>query len=251
MGVATATTHERADERPVGSASIGHHLPLRGMVGPAGAVGSVGVAALGAVGALVDQPVAAVGPADDRPGPGGWLAGGRGVRCTARPSRWRPGGVLLLAADPLVQLRLRPWAGGEGARVERHERRVKGRGSRSPGALAGGSNGPLADGLGVAGWHARAVATEGLAQRGSGGAQLSGGGVDAAELFGELEGAFGLAAVRKKAAGLAAHPPLRRRQAPLGEGGGEDVAVDASWRAACRSPTWLASWWAASASSRF
>jgi hypothetical protein len=54
-----------------------------------------------------------------------------------------------------------------------------------------------------------------------------GGGVDAAELFGELEGAFGFGPVGPEAAGLPAHPPLRRRQLPSGEGGGEGVAVDA------------------------
>jgi hypothetical protein len=54
-----------------------------------------------------------------------------------------------------------------------------------------------------------------------------GGGVDAAELFGELEGAFGLGPVGQEAAGLPAHPPLRRGQVPVGEGGGEGVAVDA------------------------
>jgi hypothetical protein len=39
---------------------------------------------------------------------------------------------------------------------------------------------PLADGLGVACWHAEPVPLEGFAQRGPGGAQLLGGGVDAA-----------------------------------------------------------------------
>jgi hypothetical protein len=39
-------------------------------------------------------------------------------------------------------------------------------------------------------------------------AQLSGGGVDAAELLGEGGGAFGLAAVGQEAAGLPAHPLL-------------------------------------------
>jgi hypothetical protein len=39
------------------------------------------------------------------------------------------------------------------------------------------------------------VATEGFAQRRPGGAQLLGGGVDAAELFGEGEGAFGFGPV--------------------------------------------------------
>jgi hypothetical protein len=72
------------------------------------------------------------------------------------------------------------------------------------GALAGGGGGALADGLGVAGGHAEAVATEGLAQRRPGGPQLGRGGIHAAELLGELEGAFGLAAVGQEAAGLPA-----------------------------------------------
>jgi hypothetical protein len=71
------------------------------------------------------------------------------------------------------------------------------------------------------------VAGKGFAQRRPGGAQLLSGGVDAAELFGELEGTFGFGPVGEEPAGLPAHPPLRRRQAPLGEGGGEGVAVDA------------------------
>jgi hypothetical protein len=39
------------------------------------------------------------------------------------------------------------------------------------------------------------VADEGLAQRRLGAAQLGGGGIDAAQLLGELEGAFGVSAV--------------------------------------------------------
>jgi hypothetical protein len=49
------------------------------------------------------------------------------------------------------------------------------------------------------------VAGEGFAQRRPAGAELGGGGVDAAELFGELKGAFGLGAVGQEAAGLPAH----------------------------------------------
>jgi hypothetical protein len=49
------------------------------------------------------------------------------------------------------------------------------------------------------------VAGEGLAQRRPSGAQLVRGGVDAAELFGEGEGAFGLGVVSQEAAGLPAH----------------------------------------------
>ena len=72
------------------------------------------------------------------------------------------------------------------------------------GALAGGGDGALADGFGVAGRHAQAVAGEGLAERRPGRAQLGGGGVDAAELFGELEGAFGFGPVDQEPAGLPA-----------------------------------------------
>src|SRR5215212_85764 len=50
------------------------------------------------------------------------------------------------------------------------------RGDRLAGALAGGSDGPLADGFRVGGGHAQAVATEGFAQRRPGGAQLLSGG---------------------------------------------------------------------------
>src|SRR4029453_7778021 len=84
----------------VGSASIGRHLPLLGLVG---SVGSVGVAALGAAGALADQPVAAVGPSDDRPRPGGGLAG-VAFAIELDHHIGAQGRVLLLAADPLIQL---------------------------------------------------------------------------------------------------------------------------------------------------
>jgi hypothetical protein len=48
------------------------------------------------------------------------------------------------------------------------------------------------------------VAGECLAQRRPSGAQLGRGGIDAAEPFGELEGAFGLGPVGQEAAGLPA-----------------------------------------------
>jgi hypothetical protein len=54
-----------------------------------------------------------------------------------------------------------------------------------------------------------------------------GGGVDAAELLRQGEGAFGLGPAGEEAAGLPAHPPLRHGQLPLGEGGLEGVTVDA------------------------
>jgi hypothetical protein len=62
-------------------------------------------------------------------------------------------------------------------------------------ALAGGGDGALTDGLGIAGRHAQPVAGEGFVQRRPGRAQLGGGGVDAAELLGELDGPFGFAPV--------------------------------------------------------
>jgi hypothetical protein len=112
--------------------------------------------------------------------------------------------VLLVATDPLVQLDRRPLSGREGARVEGHKHRVQARSDRLAGALAGGGDGPLPNGIGVAGRHAEAVVGEGLAQRRPGGPELSRGGVDAAELFGELEGALGFRAVGKEPAGLPA-----------------------------------------------
>jgi hypothetical protein len=64
---------------------------------------------------------------------------------------------------------------------------------------------------GVAGRHAQAVAGEALAQRRPGGVQLGRGGVDAAQLLGELEGAFGLGPVGQEAAGLPAQVALSGR----------------------------------------
>jgi hypothetical protein len=51
------------------------------------------------------------------------------------------------------------------------------------------------------------VAGEGFAQRRPGGTQLGRGGVDAAQLLGELEGAFGFGSVSEEPAGL----PAQRR----------------------------------------
>jgi hypothetical protein len=136
-------------------------------------------------------------------------------------------GVLLLAADPLMQLGLRPFSGREGARVKGHKHRIQARGGRLAAALAGGVDGALADRLGVAGRHAQAVAGEGLAERWPGGAQLIRGGVDAAQSLGELEGAFGFGPVGEEAAGL----PVQRVavvSAPLlGSALGNERAVGA------------------------
>ena len=78
----------------------------------------------------------------------------------------------------------RPTTKSSSFRVEGRKHRIQWRRGGLAGALAGGGDGPLADGLGVAGRHAKAVATEGLAQQRPGCAEL-GGGVDAAELLGE------------------------------------------------------------------
>jgi hypothetical protein len=48
---------------------------------------------------------------------------------------------------------------------------------------------------------------EGFAQRRPGGVELGGGGVDAAQPLGELEGAFGFGPVGEEAAGLPARRP--------------------------------------------
>ena len=94
--------------------------------------------------------------------------------------------------------------GPGGTRIEGHKHRVQSWGGRLTGAAAGRSHGTLADSFGVAGGHAQAVAGEGFAQRRPGGAQLLGGGVDAAELFGQGEGTFGFGRVGQEAAGLPA-----------------------------------------------
>ena len=73
-------------------------------MGSAWAVGSIGVAPAGAVFPVGGQPVAALGPPDDRPGAGGWLAGAA-FAVQLDDDVGAQGGVLLLAADPLEQLR--------------------------------------------------------------------------------------------------------------------------------------------------
>jgi hypothetical protein len=64
----------------------------------------------------------------------------------------------------LVQLGRRPRPRRDRLRVEGDKHWVQRRGDGLAGALAGGSDGPLADGFGVAAGHAQAVATEGFAQ---------------------------------------------------------------------------------------
>src|SRR5215218_11250442 len=73
----------RLDHRPclvglLGSAGIGRHLALLRRVGSAGAVaaaGTVGLPALATALTVAGVAVGPVGAADDRPGPGGGLAG--------------------------------------------------------------------------------------------------------------------------------------------------------------------------------
>ena len=78
-------------------------MGLVGSTGTVGAAGAVGVAAVGAAGALVGQPVAAVGPSDDRPGPAGGLAG-VAFAVQLDDDVGALVGVLLVAADPRMQL---------------------------------------------------------------------------------------------------------------------------------------------------
>jgi hypothetical protein len=150
-------------------------------------------------------------PADDRPGPGGGLAGAAFAVQLDHHVGAR-GGVLLLAADPLVQLSRWLFPSGERARVEHHEHQIQGGWSRLVAALSSGSDRPLAYRFPVTGGHAQAVAGEGFAQRRPGDAQLGGGGVHAAQLFGQGEGAFGFDPVGEEAAGLPA------QSAPSGRG---------------------------------
>jgi hypothetical protein len=202
----------------VRSAGIGNHPPRLGLVGSAGAVAAggtvgppalatalpvAGVAAVGTAGALVGQPVAAVGPADDRPGPGGGLAG-PAFAVQLDDDLGAQGGVLLVAADPLVQLGRRP----------RPRRECLGLRATNTGSKLGVAGWPLRwrvaamarwrTGFGVGGGHAQAVAGEGFAQRRPGGAQLGGGGVDAAKLLGQRVGPLSFGPVGEEAAGLPA-----------------------------------------------
>jgi hypothetical protein len=108
-------------------------------------------------------------------------------------------------------------AGRKLARIEGCEHWVQRRRRRRASA-AGGGDGALADGFGVAGRHAEAVAAERLAQGRPGGAQRLSGGVDAAELLGQGEGALGLGPVGQEAAGLPAQPALGHAKVPLGCG---------------------------------
>jgi hypothetical protein len=114
---------------------------------------------------LAGQPVAAVGPADDRPGPGGGLAGAA-FAVQLDDHVGAQDRVLLVTADPLVQLSRWQLSGWKSAGVERHKHRIQGRGGWPPGALAGGGDRPLPDSLGVAGgmpspWRMNALRSDG------------------------------------------------------------------------------------------
>jgi hypothetical protein len=147
------------------SAGIGNHPPLVGLVGSAGAVaagGTVGLPALATALTVAGVAVGAFGASDDRPGPGGGPAGATFAVQLDHHIRAQ-GGVLLIAADPLVQLGRRPWPRRERMWVEGDKHRVQRRGDGLAGALAGGGDGPLADRFGVGGGCAQAVAGEGFA----------------------------------------------------------------------------------------
>jgi hypothetical protein len=119
-----------------------------GSAGAVGPTGAVGVAAVAAAGALAGQPVSAVGPSDDCPGPGDRLPR---VALAVQLDHHvgAQGGVLLLAADRPIQLSRRPLSGREDTRVEDHKHRVQGRGGRSSAALAGRGDGALPDRFGL------------------------------------------------------------------------------------------------------
>ena len=83
-----------------------------GVDGVGGAVSSVGLATFEAADALAGQPVGAVGPSDDRPGPGGGLTS-PALAIEFDHDVGAQDGVLLLAADPVMQLGRRPLPGGK------------------------------------------------------------------------------------------------------------------------------------------
>jgi hypothetical protein len=88
------------------SAGIGNHPPLLRLVGSPRAVaagGAVGLPALATALTVAGVAVGAFGAADDRPGPGGGLAGAA-FAVQLDDHVGTQGGVLLLAADPLMQL---------------------------------------------------------------------------------------------------------------------------------------------------
>jgi hypothetical protein len=170
-----------------------------------GAGGTLGVAAVGAPGAVACHPLGAFGAAGDG---GDAPPGGEPALLVERDHRAVAERLDLLgAAQAHTLFGLGAARGGELVHVERHKHRFQGRQGRwgwLAGALAGGGDGALAHRFGVAGWHAKLMPLEGFTQRRPGRVQLLGGGVDAAELFGERECPLGLGAVGEEAAGLPA-----------------------------------------------
>jgi hypothetical protein len=124
-------------------------------------VGAFGVAAVAALLAVLVAAVGALGAASDRPRPGGGV-GGVALGVEFDHDVGAEGGVVLGAADPLGQLSTRPGPDGELAVVAGHKQRVQARGGRPAAALAGGLDGALPDGFGVAGRHAQPVAVKAL-----------------------------------------------------------------------------------------
>jgi hypothetical protein len=211
----------------IGSAGIGNHLPrlgpLVGAAGPVTAAGVVGLVALAALLAVLVAGVGALGAAGDRPGADAGL--GRVAFCVQL--HHHPGTqyrVVLGPTNPLGQLPIRPRPDGQLAVVERHKHRVKARRDRPAAALTGGLDGALADRLGIAGRHPKAVPVEGFAQRRPGSPKLLSGGVDAAQPLSQPEGPLGLGAIREEAAGLPAHPPLGL-QGPMVAAGDRSTSV--------------------------
>jgi hypothetical protein len=148
----------------------GHRQPSPGprVGGSAGAVAAGGTVGPPALATALPVAGVAVGPfaaADDRPGPGGGLAG-PAFAVQLDDDVGAQGGVLLVAADPLVKLCRCPRPRRERMRVEGHEHRVQGRGGRLAGVLAGGGDGPLADRFRVGGgrprpWRPKALRSDG------------------------------------------------------------------------------------------
>jgi hypothetical protein len=188
------------------SAGVGGHLPLLDLAlhsaGPVGAAGAVGLSALAALLAVDVAAVAAVGAAGDRPGAGGGLGGVAFCLCAVHHHPGAEDRVVLGAADPLGQLPTRP----------RPDRSSPWLSATNTGSRSGVTGRPLRwrTALGVARRHPKAVAGERLPQRRPGSPKLLRCGVDAAQPFGQGEGAFGLVAVGQEPAGLPAHPTVTR-----------------------------------------
>ena len=193
----------------VGQRASATFSPLLGLVGVIGPTRAVDVAAVAAAGALAGQPLVAFGPPDDRPGAGGWLAGGLSLyssTTTLAPKMAYSSSRRTHLSAIIENHWYSSAADRSRARVEGYKHRIQTRHGRLAASLASAGDGPLADRLRVSRWHAEAMAGEGLAQRRPGDPELGGGGgVDAAEPLGEPEGALGFGPVGEEAAGLPAH----------------------------------------------